>query len=46
MAVLRLDRPEVRNAMDSALLEALLDALDDLHADALRAALGGHGALT
>ncbi|HEV2811673.1 MAG TPA: enoyl-CoA hydratase/isomerase family protein [Solirubrobacteraceae bacterium] len=38
MAVLRLDRPEVRNAMDSALLAALLDALEELAADdALRA---------
>ena len=33
MAVLRLDRPEVRNAMDTALLEALLAALEDLAAD-------------
>ena len=33
MAVIRLDRPEVRNAMDSALLAALLDALADLAAD-------------
>jgi enoyl-CoA hydratase/carnithine racemase len=34
VAVLRLDRPEVRNAMDSALLAALLSALDELAADA------------
>ncbi|MDQ3742269.1 MAG: enoyl-CoA hydratase/isomerase family protein [Actinomycetota bacterium] len=33
VAVIRLDRPEVRNAMDSALLAALLDALDELAAD-------------
>lgn len=33
MEVLRLDRPEVRNAMDSALLAALLDALDELASD-------------
>src|SRR4051794_27712460 len=31
--VLRLDRPDVRNAMDSALLGALLDALAELAAD-------------
>jgi enoyl-CoA hydratase/carnithine racemase len=31
--VLRLDRPEVRNAMDSALLSELLDALRELAAD-------------
>jgi enoyl-CoA hydratase len=31
--VLRLDRPDVRNAMDSALLAALLDALAELAAD-------------
>jgi enoyl-CoA hydratase/carnithine racemase len=31
--VLRLDRPEVRNAMDSALLAALLAALEELAAD-------------
>ncbi len=31
--VLRLDRPEVRNAMDSALLDALLGALAELAAD-------------
>jgi enoyl-CoA hydratase/carnithine racemase len=31
--VLRLDRPERRNAMDTALLRALLDALDELAAD-------------
>ena len=34
MAVLRLDRPERRNAMDTALLRALLEALDELAADA------------
>jgi enoyl-CoA hydratase/carnithine racemase len=33
VAVLRLDRPERRNAMDSALLAALLEALDDLARD-------------
>jgi enoyl-CoA hydratase/carnithine racemase len=33
VAVLRLDRPEARNAMDSALLAALLDALAELAAD-------------
>ena len=33
MAVLRLDRPEVRNAMDTALLDALLGALEELAAD-------------
>jgi enoyl-CoA hydratase/carnithine racemase len=33
IAVLRLDRPEARNAMDSALLEALLSAMDELVAD-------------
>ena len=33
VAVLRLDRPEVRNAMDTALLEALLAQLDELAAD-------------
>ena len=33
VAVLRLDRPEVRNAMDSALLAALLSELSDLAAD-------------
>ncbi|HEX2085858.1 MAG TPA: enoyl-CoA hydratase/isomerase family protein [Solirubrobacteraceae bacterium] len=33
MEVLRLDRPEVRNALDSALLDALLSALDELAAD-------------
>ena len=33
MEVLRLDRPERRNAMDTALLRALLDALDELAAD-------------
>jgi enoyl-CoA hydratase/carnithine racemase len=33
VAVLRLDRPEVRNAMDTALLAALLDALDELARD-------------
>jgi enoyl-CoA hydratase/carnithine racemase len=32
--VLRLDRPERRNAMDTALLSALLDALEELTADA------------
>lgn len=32
--VLRLDRPEVRNAMDSALLAALVGALEELAADA------------
>jgi enoyl-CoA hydratase len=32
--VLRLDRPERRNAMDTALLTALLEALDGLAADA------------
>jgi enoyl-CoA hydratase/carnithine racemase len=32
--VLRLDRPERRNAMDTALLVALLDALEELAADA------------
>jgi enoyl-CoA hydratase/carnithine racemase len=31
--MLRLDRPEVRNAMDTVLLAALLDALDELAAD-------------
>ncbi|HEX6389582.1 MAG TPA: enoyl-CoA hydratase/isomerase family protein, partial [Solirubrobacteraceae bacterium] len=31
--VLRLDRPEARNAMNSALLEALLGALEELAAD-------------
>ncbi|HEU4973911.1 MAG TPA: enoyl-CoA hydratase/isomerase family protein [Baekduia sp.] len=31
--VLRLDRPEVRNAMDTAMLEELLDALAELAAD-------------
>jgi len=31
--ILRLDRPEVRNAMDSALLAALLAALEELAAD-------------
>ena len=34
MDVLRLDRPEARNAMDTELLRALLDALEDLAADA------------
>jgi enoyl-CoA hydratase len=33
VAVLRLDRPERRNAMDSTLLEALLEALDELASD-------------
>jgi enoyl-CoA hydratase/carnithine racemase len=33
VAVLRLDRPDRRNAMDTALLAALLDALDELAAD-------------
>jgi enoyl-CoA hydratase len=33
VAVLRLDRPERRNAMDSALLAALLQALDELAGD-------------
>ena len=33
MAVIRLDRPEVRNAMDSALLAALLSAMEELAAD-------------
>ena len=33
MAVLRLDRPERRNAMDSSLLAALLEALEELAAD-------------
>jgi enoyl-CoA hydratase/carnithine racemase len=33
VAVIRLDRPGVRNAMDSALLAALLDALSELAAD-------------
>lgn len=33
MEVLRLDRPEVRNAIDSALLAALLGALEELAAD-------------
>lgn len=38
MEVLRLDRPERRNAMDTTLLAALLGALDELAADdALRA---------
>ncbi len=38
MEVLRLDRPERRNAMDTSLLEALLGALEELSADdALRA---------
>ena len=31
--VLRLDRPEVRNALDTATLEALLEALAELAAD-------------
>jgi len=34
VAVVRLDRPERRNAMDTALLDALLAALDELAADA------------
>lgn len=34
VGVLRLDRPERRNAMDTALLVAILDALDDLAGDA------------
>jgi enoyl-CoA hydratase/carnithine racemase len=33
VAVLRLDRPEVRNAMDSALLRALLSAMEELASD-------------
>ena len=33
MHVLRLDRPERRNAMDTALLVAILDALEELSAD-------------
>lgn len=33
MAVIRLDRPEVRNAMDSALLAALLSELGELASD-------------
>ena len=33
VAVLRLDRPERRNAMDTALLDAMLEALDELAAD-------------
>jgi enoyl-CoA hydratase/carnithine racemase len=33
VAVLRLDRPEVRNAMDSELLRALLEAMEELAAD-------------
>jgi enoyl-CoA hydratase/carnithine racemase len=33
VGVIRLDRPEVRNAMDTALLEALLAELDSLAAD-------------
>lgn len=37
--VLRLDRPDVRNAMNTAMLEALLAALDELVADAQLRAL-------
>ena len=33
MEVLRLDRPEVRNALDTASLTAILDALEELQAD-------------
>ena len=33
MEVLRLDRPEVRNALDTASLTAILDALEELAAD-------------
>lgn len=39
MAVLRLDRPERRNAIDTALLVTVLDALDELAADASLRAL-------
>src|SRR5438105_707143 len=37
--ILRLDRPDVRNAMNTALLEALLAALDELVADSEMRAL-------
>ncbi|HEY8584549.1 MAG TPA: enoyl-CoA hydratase/isomerase family protein [Capillimicrobium sp.] len=33
MAVIRIDRPEVRNALDTATIEAMLAALEDLAAD-------------